>query len=36
MNGILLIDKDSEMTSRDVVNHISHKFKIKKSVIPEH
>ena len=30
MNGILLIDKDSEMTSRDVVNHISHKFKIKK------
>ena len=30
MNGILLIDKDSEMTSRDVVDHISHKFKIKK------
>lgn len=30
MNGILLIDKDQGMTSRDVVNHLSHNFKIKK------
>lgn len=30
MNGILLIDKEQDMTSRDVVNHLSRKFHIKK------
>lgn len=30
MNGILLIDKEQGMTSRDVVNHVSRKFNINK------